>query len=131
MWQKSTKLSNGLNAVEKSKDWNSLFAEAIDDTLKQIFKEDGTRVIYEFLENHTCLKLEEVPDKPQVFSDSIERLMVSTARVVEKVILKNLYSRMELKFKEKLEEQSQSEKITENKVTDWIKTRARQLEDNE
>ncbi|PVX23523.1 MAG: hypothetical protein CW716_11940 [Candidatus Bathyarchaeum sp.] len=31
---------------------------------------------------------------------------------------------------EKLEEQSQAEKITENKVTDWIKTRARELEDN-
>lgn len=28
-------------------------------------------------------------------------------------------------IKEKLEEQSQAEKMTENKVTDWIKTRAR------
>ena len=34
-------------------------------------------------------------------------------------------------IKEKLEEQNQAEKMTENKVTDWIKTRARQLEDNE
>ena len=33
-------------------------------------------------------------------------------------------------IKEKLEEQSQAEKMTENKVTDWIKTRARELEDN-
>jgi DNA-binding NtrC family response regulator len=32
-------------------------------------------------------------------------------------------------IKEKLEEQSQNEKMTENKVTDWIKTRARKLED--
>jgi DNA-binding response OmpR family regulator len=32
---------------------------------------------------------------------------------------------------EKLEEQNQAEKMTENKVTDWIKTRARQLEDKE
>ena len=32
-------------------------------------------------------------------------------------------------IKEKLEEQSQAEKMTENKVTDWIKTRARKLED--
>ncbi len=31
-------------------------------------------------------------------------------------------------IKEKLEKQSQEEKMTENKVTDWIKTRARQLE---
>jgi len=34
-------------------------------------------------------------------------------------------------IKEKLEEQSQAEKMTENKVTDWIKTRARKLEDKD
>ena len=33
-------------------------------------------------------------------------------------------------IKEKLEEQRQAEKMTKNKVTDWIKTRARKLEDN-
>ena len=34
-------------------------------------------------------------------------------------------------IKEKLEKQNQDEKITENKVTDWIKTRARKLEDDD
>jgi len=34
-------------------------------------------------------------------------------------------------IKEKLEEQSQAEKMTENKVTDWIKIRARKLEDKD
>jgi len=101
VWWKSTKVPNGLDVVEKCKDWNSFFAEAVDDTLKQIFKEDGAKVIYEFLENHTRLRLEEVADKPEVFSDSLERLMVSAARVIEKMILKNLYSRTGLKFEEK------------------------------
>jgi DNA-binding response OmpR family regulator len=32
-------------------------------------------------------------------------------------------------IEEKLEKQSKDEQMTENKVTDWIKTRARQLED--
>lgn len=32
-------------------------------------------------------------------------------------------------IEEKLEKQSKEEAMTENKVTDWIKTRARQLED--
>ena len=85
----------------ETKDWNSIFAEAVDDTLKQIFKEDGARVIYKFLESHTRLKLEEAADNPQVFSDSLEKLMVSAAHVIEKVILKNLYSKIGLKFKEK------------------------------
>jgi len=34
-------------------------------------------------------------------------------------------------IKEKLERQKQSEQMTENKVTDWIKTRARKLEDED
>jgi hypothetical protein len=101
VWWKSKKVSNGLNVVEKCKDWSSFFAEAVDETLKQIFKEDGAKVIYEFLENHSRLKLEEVADKPEVFSDSLEKLMVSAARVIEQTILKNLYSRLGLKFEEK------------------------------
>ena len=101
VWWKSKKVSNGLNVVEKWKDWNSFFAEAVDETLKQIFKEDGAKVIYEFLENHSRLRLEEVADKPEVFSASLERLMVSAARVIEQMILKNLYSRTGLKFEEK------------------------------
>jgi DNA-binding NtrC family response regulator len=32
-------------------------------------------------------------------------------------------------IEEKLEEQKKAEKMTEDKVTDWIKTRARKLED--
>jgi hypothetical protein len=101
VWRKSTKVSNRLDVVEKKRDMNSYFAEAVDDTLKQVFKEDGARVIYEFLENHSCLKLEEVADKPEIFSATLERLMVSAAHVIEKLILKKIYSRLGLKFKEK------------------------------
>jgi len=63
-----------INAVKKGAGWNEFFVEAVDETLKQIFKEDGAKVIYEFLENHSCLKLEEISDKPEVFSASLERL---------------------------------------------------------
>jgi len=101
VWRKSTKVSNRLDVVEKGKDLNSFFAEAVDGTLKQIFKEDGAKVIYEFLENHSRLKLEEVADKPEVFSAILEMLMVSAAHVIEKMILKNLYRRLGLKFEEK------------------------------
>ena len=47
------------------------------------------------------MKLKEVAKKPEVFSASFERLMVSAARVIEQIILKNLYSRLGLKFEEK------------------------------
>jgi hypothetical protein len=47
------------------------------------------------------LRLEEADDKPEVFSASLEQLMVSAARVIEKAILKKLYSKMGHKFEEK------------------------------
>ena len=87
--------------MEESENWNSFFAEVVDETLKQIFKEEGARAIYDFLTNHAHLELEEAAEKPEVFSASLERLMVSATRVIEQAILKNLYSRLGLKFKEK------------------------------
>ncbi|MFH1547588.1 MAG: hypothetical protein ABIC57_03820 [bacterium] len=101
VWWKSTKVSNRLNVVEQCTDWNDFFAEVVDETLKQIFKEDGAKVIYDFLENNSCLKLEDAADKPEIFSASLERLMVSAAHVIEQMILKKLYSKLGLKFEEK------------------------------
>ena len=94
-------MSNRLDVVEKREDLNSYFAEVVDDTLKQIFKEDGAKVIYDFLENHASCRLEEVADRPEVFSATLERLMVSAAHVIERMILKNLYRRLGLKFEKK------------------------------
>ena len=73
----------------------------IDETVKQIFKEDGAKVIYDHLENRSNLKLEKIPEKPEVFSASLEELLVSAAHVIEQMILKNLYRRLGLKFEEK------------------------------
>lgn len=95
------KLSNGRNVIEKYENWNDFFADVVDETLKQIFKEEGAKVIYDFLVNHAHLKLEEAAEKPDVFSANLERLMVSATRVIEQVILKNLYSKLGLKFEEK------------------------------
>ena len=94
-------MSNGLNVVEESENWNGFFAEVVDETLKQIFKEEGAKAIYDFLLNHAELELEEAAAKPEVFSASSERLMVSAAGVIEHAILKNLYSRLGRKFEEK------------------------------
>lgn len=94
-------MSDVVNVVEKRENWNDFFAEVVDETLKQIFRDDGAKVIYEFLEKHSRLKLEDVAEKPEVFSASLKRLMVSAARVIEQMILKNLYSRLGLKFEEK------------------------------
>lgn len=94
-------MPTGINVIKKCRDWNSFFAETVDETLKQVFKEEGTKVIYNFLETQSRLKLEDFADKPEVFSASLERLMVSAAQVIEQTILNKLYSKAGLKFEAK------------------------------
>ena len=94
-------MSNGLDVVKKQGNWCKLFSEAVDETLKQIFKEDGVKVIYDFLENNAHLKREEIADRPEIFCDSLKKLMLSASHVIEQSILKNVYSRLGLKFEEK------------------------------
>jgi len=94
---------NGMSLVKISKkpEVDDLLLSAIDETMRQIFNEAGTKVIYDYLINNHHLKLEEFAEKPEVFSAGLERLMGSAARVIEQMILKNLYRRLGLKFEEK------------------------------
>ena len=80
---------------------DDLLLKVADKMLKQVFREAGTKVIYDFLENNSHLKREEIAEKPEVFSAGLERLLGSGAQVIEKLILKNLYRRLGLKFEEK------------------------------
>ena len=80
---------------------DNLLLEVIDETLKHVFREEGTKAIHDYLENKCHLKLEETAEKPEVFSAGLERLLSSGALVIEKLILKNLYRKLKLKFKEK------------------------------
>lgn len=80
---------------------DDLLANVVDETLRQVFREEGSKVIYVFIENNCHLKREEIAEKPKVFSASLERLLGSGAPVIEKLILKNLHSKLELKFAKK------------------------------
>jgi|SRR3989304_4625390 len=78
-----------------------LLLNAVNETVKQIFKEAGAEVIFNFIEKQCHLKLEEIVEKPEVFSAGLERLTVSATSVIEKMILENLYSKLNLRFAEK------------------------------
>ena len=82
---------------------DDLLLSVVDETMRQVFKESGVRVIYDYLENNSHLKREEIPAKPKVFSAGLERLLGSGAPVIEKLILKNLYGKLGLEFREKKE----------------------------
>jgi len=87
--------------VGRQEKFDELLLDAVDETLKRVFREEGTTVIYGFINKHFRLKLEEIAEKPEVFSAGLERLLGSAAPVIEKLILNNLYRKLHLKFAEK------------------------------
>ena len=80
---------------------DDLLPKMVDETINHVFREAGTAVIYDYLENDFHLKREEIAEKPEVFSAGLERLMISAAQIIEKTVLKNLYRRVGLEFAEK------------------------------
>jgi len=86
---------------EKTERLDDFLVNAVDETLKHVFREEGAKVIYDYLENNHHLKREEIAEKPEVFSAGLERLLGSAASVIEKLILKNLYGKLGLKFRER------------------------------
>jgi hypothetical protein len=80
---------------------DDLLLDVIDETLKHVFKEPGAKVIYDYLKDQCHLKREEIAEKPEVFSAGLERLLKSGAVLIEKMILINLSSKLQLKYEEK------------------------------
>ena len=64
----------------------------VDSVLRQIFGEQATSLIYEYLENNYPLKRNEVAEKIDLFAKGLEEFLKSGAYTVEKEILENLYS---------------------------------------
>lgn len=94
-------MTEQLRTVEKTVSMDNLLLSVVDETLKQVFKEAGANVIYDYLGNKCHLKLEEIAEKPEVFSAGLKGLLSSGAPVIENLILRNLYSKVNLKFREK------------------------------
>jgi hypothetical protein len=86
---------------KEARSLNNLLLDAVDETLRHIFKEEGANFIFHYLENKYRLNLRRIAEEPEDFSAGLERFLGSAAPVMEKMILKNLYSKLELKFEEK------------------------------
>lgn len=101
--QRTIRKSSALYSIKRKRmeRLNDLMLNVVDETLKQIFGEAGTTLIYDYLENNCHLKREEIAKKPEVFSADLRKLLKSGAPVIEKMVLKNLYSKLQLEYEEK------------------------------
>ncbi len=94
-------MTKRVRTVEKTVILDDLLLSVVDEMMKHVFSEVGAKVIYDFLGDNSHLKREEIVEKPEVFSTALKELLKSGAPVIEKMILKNLYSRLQLEYAEK------------------------------
>jgi hypothetical protein len=87
--------------AKPDKKLNDVLVQVIDDTLKQVFKQQGTKVIYDYLEKNPELRIEEITEKPELFSESMRKLLGSAAPVIEDLIIKNLYTQLNTEFEDR------------------------------
>jgi len=67
-------------------------SKIIDRVLNQIFGKEATLLIYRHLEHNYRLKRNEIGRKIEVFAQGLEDFLRSGAYVIERKILKDIYS---------------------------------------
>ncbi len=113
---------NGREAIQKSK--AKFFNLALIDI--KLPDMEGTKLLTTMHENLPKMMKIMITGYPSL-ENAVEALnQGADAYIIKPVKLEKLLALIE----EKLEEQRQAEKMTEEKVTEWIKTRARKIEDN-
>ena len=90
-----------LECTQEMERFEDLLLQATDKTLNQMFREEGVRIIYDFLERESQLTREDISRKTEAFSAGLRKLLGSGAPVIEKLILKNLCHQLGLKFVQK------------------------------
>jgi tRNA(His) 5'-end guanylyltransferase len=98
--------------------FEKILNEVVDDTLKEIFTEPATEIIYQHLGVNYGLKPEDIAENIDTFKKGLEAFLSSGAQVVESVVIKRLHKRLKLKLENK-------ENLT---FTDHIKTLKQQAE---
>jgi len=89
----------GQGRLVDEQDFNRMLLEAVDEGFLALGNE-LRQAVYRYLEARRGLKREELPDRLEEFSKALEGVFGVGAHVLEKVILKRLYTRLGLEFNE-------------------------------
>lgn len=84
---------------EKEKDFEKLFIEAVDEGLETL-GESGKHMIFFHLEKNCSIKKHEIPRNPEAFAKGLEKIFGAGASVLEKLIVKSLYSKLGIKYED-------------------------------
>jgi hypothetical protein len=75
--------------------------EAVDTGLQQILGDSGRKATYFHLQRMYSLTREDIPNNPAVFASGLEKIFGVGANVIEESIVKNLYSKLGIKYEKK------------------------------
>lgn len=81
------------------KDFEKLFIEAVDEGLETL-GESGKQMIFFHLDKSYSIKKHEISKKPEAFAKGLEQIFGAGASVLEKLILKSLYSKLGMKYED-------------------------------
>jgi hypothetical protein len=84
---------------EKEKEFEKLFIEAVDEGLGTL-GESGKHMIFFHLDRSHSVKKHEIPKKPEAFARGLEKIFGAGASVLEKLILRSLYSKLGLEYED-------------------------------
>ncbi|MEM0008300.1 MAG: hypothetical protein QXR89_08600 [Candidatus Bathyarchaeia archaeon] len=83
--------------TQRTEVFKKALVEAIDEGLLML-GENGREVIYFRLKQSYALKKEDIPGYPEIFVECLRSIFGSGAEVIEKAIIKSLYSKLGLEF---------------------------------
>ena len=86
--------------MKKEDEFDKAIRKTVNDALSQIFGHAAALIIYNHLEKTDSLTPEEIAKKLDAFARGLEDFLDSGALVVERIILKHLYSSYGFEFKE-------------------------------
>jgi len=84
----------------KRLDFEKTLLEAVDHALLSL-GESPRQAIYYHLNRSFRLQREEIPEDTNEFSQALNTIFGPGAEVIEKIIVRNLYSKLDLNFEEK------------------------------
>ncbi|TET57116.1 hypothetical protein E3J51_03540 [Candidatus Bathyarchaeota archaeon] len=79
-----------------NEEYENIVSEAVDKTLNQVLGSAAANAIYFYLEKDHAIKKNEIPEKLESFCEAIQEYLSTGAAMVEKQILRNFYSNLEL-----------------------------------
>ena len=81
--------------------FGELLFEAVDDTIRLVFGESASELIYGLVERHALLKRGEVGEKIEVFYSYLEKLLGSEgAQVIQETSLRRLCIKLRREYEE-------------------------------